>query len=257
MIENYAIYLFYTGQCHAGENLEKLLTKRTTDDQLMTMSDASQKNIPKKINADLAARWILCFCLVHGRRKFYEIRHFFNPECEFVLDIIGTVYHNEVHCKEKRLTPFVRLKYHQEHSAPLMEGLRVWLNNQLLFHLVEDNSGLGQAVRYMLRHWEALTNFLTIVGAPIDNSICEQAIKVAIRHRRNSLFYKTTRGALVGDCLMSVIHTAARNGVNIFDYLNTLQRHAESVRAGPEHWLPWNYKETLAKLNDTVIARAA
>ena len=79
----------------------------------------------------------------------------------------------------------------------------------------------------MLKHWEALTNFLRVAGAPIDNSLCEQAIKVAIRHRRNSLFYKTFKGAKMGDCLMSVIHTAAKNNINIFDYLNTLQRYQQ------------------------------
>lgn len=129
-----------------------------------------------------------------------------------------------------------------------MNALRVWLNNQLLFHLVEDNSGLGEATRYMLRHWDALTRFHSFVGAPIDNSLCEQAIKVAIRHRRNSLFYKTFKGAQVGDCLMSIIHTAAKNNINIFDYLNILQRHHHSVQASPGSWLPWNYQDTLKKM---------
>lgn len=129
-----------------------------------------------------------------------------------------------------------------------MEALRVWLNNQLLYHLAEDNSGLGEATRYMLKHWDALTQFLRVAGAPIDNSLCEQAIKVAIRHRRNSLFYKTFKGAEIGDCLMSVVHTAAKNNVNIFDYLNTLQRYQKAVQAGPDSRLPWRYQATLDKM---------
>lgn len=125
--------------------------------------------------------------------------------------------------------------YHQAQSAPLMESLRVWLNNQLLYHLVEENGGLGQAVRYMLKHRESLTTFLHVPVAPIDNSLCEQAIKVAIRHRRNSLFYKTANGAIIGDCIMSVIHTAVKNQVNPFDYLTQLQRHASEVHKSPEN----------------------
>lgn len=253
----HVIYLFYTSTRYAGENMELLIADRTSDDPLITMTDASSQNMPKKINEGLLARWILCFCLVHGRRKFYEVLNYFSHECEFVLDIIGQVYKHEAHCKEHQLDPQKRLQHHKENSAPLMEALRVWLNNQLLHHLVEDNSGLGEATRYMLRHWDALTKFLHVVGAPIDNSLCEQAIKVAIRHRRNSLFYKTFKGAQVGDCLMSVIHTAAKNNVNIFDYLNVLQRNQESVRASPASWLPWNYQDTLAKMTEYVELRAA
>lgn len=58
------VYLFYTGQRYSGENMELLMADRTSDEPLITMTDASSQNIPKKINEDLLARWILCFCLV-------------------------------------------------------------------------------------------------------------------------------------------------------------------------------------------------
>jgi len=38
--------------------------------------------------------------------------------------------------------------------------------------------------------------------------------------------------------MMSLIHTAARNNVHIFDYLNALQQYAEIVQFNPEQWLP-------------------
>jgi hypothetical protein len=246
------IYLFYTSQRIAGENMEALMADRTSEEALITMTDASSHNIPKRVNDDLLARWVLCFCLVHGRRKFYEMLDFFTPECEFVLNIIGQVYKHEAHCKKEKLDPEKRLEYHKKNSAPLMDALRVWLNNQFLHHRIEPNSGLGDATRYMLRHWDALTKFLTVAGAPIDNSVCEQTIKVAIRHRRNSLFYKTFKSAQVGDCIMSVIHTAAKNKVNIFDYLNELQRNQQAVQENPTLWLPWNYQNTLERMVERV-----
>jgi hypothetical protein len=109
----------------------------------------------------------------------------------------------------------------------------------------------------MLKHWHALTRFLSVAGAPMDNSLCEQAIKVAIRQRRNSLFYKTVKGAEVGDCLMTVIYTAAKNKINIFDYLNELQRNQIAVQADPASWLPWNYQDTLDKMSEHVELQAA
>jgi len=39
---------------------------------------------------------------------------------------------------------------------------------------VEPNSGLGQAISYLLKHWEKLTLFLRQPGAPLDNSIVER-----------------------------------------------------------------------------------
>ena len=245
------IHLFFTGENHAGNNADTILKQRTSKEPLIAMMDASPNNIPKKMSGALSARFILCFCLVHGRRKFFEMLNFFNKECDFVLDIIGQVYNNDAHCRKEKLTPTRRLAYHQQHSQPLMSVLYIWLNNQLLYELSEENSGLGQAVKYMLRHWKPLTTFLRVAGAPLDSSWAERAIKIAIRHRRNSLFYKTPQGALVGDCLMSLIYTANQNGINPFDYLNGLQRHADQVKTNPGQWLPWNYQKNLVtKIED-------
>ena len=245
VVDSNLIYLFYTAQRYAAENADLLLSKRTVDSEFMTMTDASSQNFPKKINDNLLARWILCFCLSHGRRKFYELRGHFQEECSFVLDIISEIYFFDKQSKEQKMTANERLFYHQENSLHLMESLHIWLNNQLLHQLVEENSSFGKAVRYMLRHWNALTKFLHVAGAPLDNNLCEQAIKVAIRYRKSSLFYKTSKGAIIGDCMMSVIFTAVKNKVDIYDYLNILQRNTEDVKSDPEQWLPWNYKNTI------------
>ncbi|NRA88695.1 MAG: IS66 family transposase [Rhizobiales bacterium] len=249
----YDIYLFYTSQRYAAENIKPLLEQRQTSETLITMSDASSNNIPKAVDETLLARWILCFCLSHGRRKFYEIYDFFEPECQFVLEQISEVYRHDAHCKAQKMDAGARLSYHQQHSAPLMDALRIWLNNKILYKAVEPNSGLGQAINYMLKHWEALTQFLHHPGAPIDNNLSERAIKVMIRYRKNSLFFKTGNGASVGDCIMSIIHTAVRNGINPFDYLNALQNHAADVAAKPEAWLPWCYQQRL-QLTDQLAA---
>lgn len=46
---------------------------------------------------------------------------------------------------------------------------------------------------------------------------------------------------------MSLIHAAELNGVGPFDYLVTLLRNADAVRANPDEWMPWNYAATLAR----------
>jgi hypothetical protein len=84
-------------------------------------------------------------------------------------------------------------------------------------------------------------------GAPLDNNLCERALKKAILHRKNSLFYKTRNGARVGDLFMSLIYTCQLNQVNPFDYLTQLQRHSDQVAASAQLWMPWNYLAALSR----------
>jgi transposase len=163
-----------------------------------------------------------------------------------VLESLGAVYRNDAQAREQRMSPEERLRFHQEHSRPVMDKLHGWMEAQLSGHKTEPNSGLGKAIQYMLRHWKALTLFLRSAGAPLDNNVCERALKKAILHRKNSLFYKTLNGAQVGDLHMSLIHSCELNGANPFDYLTELQRHAEELHRQPAAWMPWNYRTSMA-----------
>lgn len=90
-----------------------------------------------------------------------------------------------------------------------------------------------------------MTLFLRLPGAPLDNNIVERSLKKAILHRKNSLFFRTQRGAQVGDMFMSLIYTCELCDENPFDYLTQLQRNADDVASQPERWMPWNYRGAL------------
>ena len=75
----------------------------------------------------------------------------------------------------------------------------------------------------------------------------ERALKRAVLHRKNALYYRSLNGAEVGDLFMSLIHTCQLCGANSFDYLIQLQRHAMELAACPADWMPWNYRDTLAR----------
>lgn len=254
--EGHRIYLFNTNTLSSGKEFSKLLQKRTTDDVFITMSDASSSNFPD-LNEHLAARWIISLCLAHGRRRFVELLEEADDDTQLVLDIISQVYQHESHCKRQQLNALERLDYHQLQCKPLMDALHTWLNNLMLYKKIEPNSQLGETVNYLLKRWHWFTQFLRIPGAQLDNNICEQAIKVVIRYRKNSLFYKTFYGATVGDAIMSILHTAAFAGANIFDYLTVLQQHTQEVASAPENWLPWNYQQTLDSLELVPVEAAA
>ncbi len=124
-----------------------------------------------------------------------------------------------------------------------METLKGWFTQQFEDRLVEPNSGLGEAISYMLKHWDKLALFLRKPGAPLDNNVCERALKKAILHRKNALFYKSENGVHVGDLFMSLIHTCQLCSVDPFDYLTGLQHHPNQIAEVPEAWMPWNYRE--------------
>jgi len=235
------IALYFTGRRHSGENLERLLKERAAAlPPPVQMCDALSHNVAGEFET------IVANCVAHARRKFVEVATSFPEQSRHVLETLREVYHNDARTRAEQLSPEQRLAYHQEHSGPLMRGLQWSLYEQLQQRKVEPNSTLGGAVSYLLKHWDKLTRFLQTPGTPLDNNLCERALKKAILHRKNSLFYKTENGAAVGDLFMSLIYTAELNTVDPFDYLIQLQRHGRQLSAEPAKWMPWNYRDTLA-----------
>jgi hypothetical protein len=241
--EGQRIALFFTGHQHAGENLKDVLARRAAERGApIQMCDALSRNLPGELQT------ILANCLAHARRHFVDVVDRFPEECRHVLEFLAVIYKHDAVARQRNLSPEERLRYHQTESGPVMEELHAWLVRQFDRRLVEPNSALGGAISYLLRHWEKLTLFLRQAGTPLDNNLCERALKKAILHRKNALFYKTLRGAHVGDVFMSLIHTCELGGVNPFDYLTELDRHAKQLAGSPRQWMPWNYRETLKRM---------
>jgi transposase len=228
------IALYFSGRRHAGENTAELLAKR-----------APELSPPIQMGDALSANWtgefkrIVAKCLAHARRQFIDLEEAFPRECAQVLDALAEVY--RVDAATKRMTDAERLAHHRAHSGEVMAQLRGWIAEQFDEHQVEPNSSLGRALTYMLKHWEGLTKFLTVAGAPLDNNLCERALKLAVLNRKNSLFYKTERGAATGDVLMSVIETCRMNHVNVWEYLLAVVRNERVVGRDPTRWLPWSF----------------
>ena len=240
------IALFFTGWKHAGENLRDVLVQRASQlEPPIQMCDALSRNLPGELKT------ILAKCLAHARRKFADVVQYFDKEVGYVLKALAVIYKNDADARKQNLSPEARLQWHQAKSAPVMKQLHEWLTRQIEDRLVEPNSGLGQAVSYMLKHWSELTLFLRQAGAPLDNNVCERALKKVILHRKNAMFYLTDNGARVGDMYMSLIYTCQLCGANPFDYLTQLQRYAPQVAAHPQNWMPWNYRQTIDGIADT------
>jgi hypothetical protein len=206
------------------------------------MCDGLDRNVPK---GHLVVQGN---CMSHGRRHVCDEAQNFPAECAHILERIARVYRVEKLCRRHKLSDDDRLAVHQRWSGRVMDEVHSWMTAQLDEKRVEPNSGMGKAMTYLIKRWDKLTLFLRRPGAPLDNNICERLLKVAIQHRKNSLFFKTQDGAKVGDLFMSLIATAVLNDVNALDYLTQVQRHAKAAAEKPADWLPWSYRETLSSM---------
>jgi hypothetical protein len=228
------IAIYANSRRHAGENIDELLKARSAElGRPIQMADA------------LAANWsgqeetVEAKCLAHARRKFIDIEGAFPSECGRVLDAIAKVY--RVEAETEGMSAKGRLERHQVRSGPVMAELREWIEEEFAERRTEPNSSLGQAFRYVLRHWEGLTRVLTVAGVPLDNNLAERALKRAVLLRKNALFYKNEHGASVGAILQSLIETCRLNGVSAWEYLLALMRNRSEARANPAAYLPWSY----------------
>ena len=239
--EQRKVVLFFTGHAHAGKNMERVLAHRAEELQpAMQMCDALAANVAGEFKT------VLANCLAHGRRQVADVAEQFPEAARHAIEALAEVYKHDATCRKEALSAQQRLSFHQQHSQPVMEELHTWITGQMQGKHAEPNSSLGKALNYLMKHWSELTLFLRKAGAPLDNNVCEQVLKRAILHRKGSLFYKTVRGAEVGDIYMSLIHTCRLCDVNPFGYLNALQQRAQEVIEAPARWLPWNFRERLA-----------
>ena len=122
------VALFFTGHRHAGENLASVLAQRAKElGPPIEMCDALAPNLPK-LPEPLEV--IVVHCLAHSRRRFVEVVSNFPEECRQVLETLGKVYGYDAQAREPGMSAQARLRFHQEHSGPVMVGLQAWLRAQ-------------------------------------------------------------------------------------------------------------------------------
>jgi transposase len=240
LADGHKVVFFKTNIGHAGEFLDEILKGRNAQaPPPIIMSDALSRNFPTAIN-----EYHLSLCNAHARREFFDIYNHYPDKVEWVLERYGKIWENENQCRTLLLAE--RLAYHRQYSLPVLEEIRRWGQSHL--EEVEANSSLGKAIKYFLKHFDGLSAFCRIEGAKLDNNEMEATLKLVIRGRKNSLFFKTQAGADIADVLTSVIATCDKINANSFEYLTLLQKHYSEVLKNPDLWMPWNYRNTLSSL---------
>jgi hypothetical protein len=249
--DDHRTYVYMSNTQVSGAFMADILILRNPNLELpIVMCDALSANTPQGISEDL---YILCYCLVHARRQFYELPDGYDDLADEVLRLIGKIYDHESYAKT--LDKDGRLAYHKEHSAPVMDELKTYLEGQQKDF--EENSVAGRAIAYVLKRFTGLSQFLRYGNAPIDNNIVEQALKLVIQIRKSSMFYKTLRGAMIASYIQSALYSAAQNNINPCVYMTALLDHEEAVITNPKAWLPWHYETTLKQIREERATQAS
>jgi transposase len=203
-------------------------------------------------NALVAARGLIHLgCWAHARRYFVEAEAAIpkaarGPQqlATQFLTAIGELY--AIEAKAKNLDAEQRGQQRQQHSQPVLAKIQGLLVQHL--HAVTPNSLLGKALHYLSSQWPKLIRFVDNGAWPIDNNLCENAIRPFVVGRRNWLFCDTVAGAQASANLYSLIETCKANGIEPYNYLVELFRQlplAKSVE-DLEALLPWHFANPTA-----------
>ena len=239
------ILLYRTGDQNAGEFLDEILEMRKNLSYLVLMTDALAANNPTYEEIEIKH----AKCLTHARRNFHDELFRNSPTVIPVLKTLKKVWEVEKQCKRMGITGRERMMLHRRESASSMVSLYLEARSKIKNKELEPVTDLYKAYAYFLRHWKGLTLFLREPDCEIDNNATERMLKKAILHRKNSLIYRSLKGAAVGDVIMSVGFTALQSSVDPYYYFLDILNHRNEIQNNIEQFLPWNWKKSRAGPN--------
>jgi len=168
-----------------------------------------------------AAFWdsgiVKCGCWQHAREKFVAARARSPIAAEHGLAWIGTLFDVEHAADDAGDTAEERLARRKREMPSLLAGLTKWMAESL--PTVAPEEELAVAIRYVQRHWRALTQMLTDGSVPLTNNLAERELGVIGRGRKNWLFFGSDLGGRRLAVLCTVVRSCQRLGIDPFAYL--------------------------------------
>jgi len=148
---------------------------------------------------------VLAFCWAHLRRRFFDIHAATqSPIAAEALLRIAALYAIEADIRGSAAEQ--RLAVRQAQSAPLVAELEAWLHAQL--NRLSRGSKLAEAIRYGLRHWQGLSEFLSDGRLEMDTNTVEREIRPVAVTRKAALFAGSEGGgenwAIAAEALLRI-----------------------------------------------------
>ncbi|MDQ3126709.1 MAG: IS66 family transposase [Pseudomonadota bacterium] len=180
-------------------------------------------------------------CWAHARRKFVDAHDKTRASrAREAVEKIAALY--DVERQAAELADGERLQVREEKSRPLAEALFAWLEEVQME--APPQSALGKACAYALSNRTQLSVFLSDGRVPLDNNAAERAIRPTVIGRKNWLFAGSDEGGRTAAVFFSLIESAKRHGLNVFDYLADVIRRLPSWPVKrleellPDRWTP-------------------
>lgn len=180
-------------------------------------------------------------CMAHARRKFYDLAKHAKKagSAHQALGFIQQLYKIEKHVKD--MNDQQRYEYRQEHSIPILDKFKKWLDHKI--ENILPKSPLGKAISYTLKNWEALKRYCDDGILAIDNNAAERLMRVVAIGRKNYLFAGNDQGAENAAIFYSLIETCKLNEINPYHYLrDILKRLPSQLNSKIDELLPWNWQ---------------
>jgi transposase len=179
-------------------------------------------------------------CLAHARRKIFEQSE--HPEAKEALDLIADIYRVEAEAKAAEIIGTEKhLELRRTKSRPLFARLLRW-GRRHRDHF-EPRSGMGKAIRYLLRHFRELGRFLRYSSIPPDNNVAEASLRRVALGRSNFLFFGNEDAGNNFAVLYTLVASCEKNGVNAIEYLTDVLTRVQTHPAHrTEELLPHRWK---------------
>jgi len=188
-------------------------------------------------------------CMTHARRPFAELVKIAQKagKAHEAVAWIKKLYEVEQAAQERKLSYDERHRLRLEKALPILMKIKTWLETSVRGS--PPKGKLGQAIKYMLDRWQALTNYLQAGYLEIDNNRIENDIRPFALGKNNWLFAGSPRGARAGAIFYSLIATCKANAIDPFAYLNYLLNHLRACRDEADYkaLLPFNIDPALLK----------
>lgn len=156
-------------------------------------------------------------CMAHARRKFTEAINNDKQKADTILLEMQKHYQIEAYCRDNQLDHHHRKKKRIEQAIPILENLRIILDNYPLTAI--PKSPIGKALEYIIVRWHKLIAYAYTGDIEIDNNLVENAIRPLALGRKNYLFAGSDDAAMNIVKFYSLFSSCKAFSINPYDYL--------------------------------------
>lgn len=151
-------------------------------------------------------RIVLAHCWSHVRRAYVEIQNSFPVECGEIIGLINELFALDATCPTGPPGDDARRTIRLESSRQVVDDIVAWFWKTAPFVLPE--TGLHEALGYMVGVWNGLVLFLDDPAIPLDNNGSERAARGPVLGRKNHYGSKSLRGTQVAATFYSLVESA-------------------------------------------------